>query len=209
MKRENVRRENQKNMKAGKCIILLLMMLAFVMLPVNAQAASKKAKALKAYGSYMAGMESGSKFAVLYLNNDSVPELIYAVPNQFIYRIYTWKSGKMKRVLNWNYSQNPSNGYDIKQYYKKKGVIVADGYTGAVGMEAKYYFIYNGKKYKEKLCKTIYFGNTSYMKKQGSGMKSISASQFKKLLKNAVGSKKATKIKFYSNSAANRAKYLK
>lgn len=191
-------------------VVLALMLVVLALLPANVQAAGKKAKAVKAYQNYMEKQSGSSKFALVYLDKDSVPELIYAVPNQFIYKIYTWKSGKMKLVYSCNYSnKDTSNGHNISYYYRKKGVFVSKAYTGAVGCSGRLYFQYNGKKYKNTLCKSTYPGGSNYQKVTGSKFSAITSAQFKKQLKSAVGSKKMTKIKYYKNTEANRVKYLK
>lgn len=206
-------------MKKMKTWLFLAVMVVLAAWPVNVQAASKKAKALKAYGSYMEKQKSDSDFAVLYLDKDSVPELIYREENSFVYRVLTWEKGKIRTAFRCDYSREPSNGFDITHYYKKKAVFTCRPYSGAVGYGGEMYFCRGKNKYSHKLNKSWYMPGgkgtketTCFeVKRSGSGERfiEISSAKFNSSLKKFVGSGKKTKIRYYSNTAANRAKYLK
>ena len=59
-----------------KAIIVLLLVMT-VQLSFPAMAATKKSQALAAYRTYLEGRKGGYvTFSVIYLNNDSVPELV-------------------------------------------------------------------------------------------------------------------------------------
>ncbi|MDO4322569.1 MAG: hypothetical protein Q4C61_08565 [Lachnospiraceae bacterium] len=196
-------------MKKMKRLLLVAMLFALMLVPQNASAASQKTKAMKAYKSYMAQKGSSARFAVAYLDKDSVPELIYYVPSKPLYKVFTWKSGKMKTVFSADYSKDISNLYDFKYYYKKKGVLLATPYTGAAGISGKTYFAYSGGKYKRVLDRQNAFGKVSCYKISGTKFTKISSAQFNSSLKKLVGNTKAAKLTYYKNTAANRTKRLK
>ena len=201
-----------KKVKMLKRLLLVTILFALMLAPLNASAASQKTKAMKAYKSYMAKKGSSARFAVAYLDKDSVPELIYYVPSKPLYTVFTWKSGKMKTMFSADYSKDVSNLYDFTHYYKKKGVLLAVPYSGAAGISGKNYFAYSGGKYKCVLSRNNSFGKISYYKVSGTKTlkyTKISASQFNKSLKKLVGNTKASKLAYYKNTAANRTKRLK
>lgn len=198
-----------KKVKRLKRLLLATMLFALMLAPLNVSAASQKTKALKAYKSYMAKKGSSAKFAVAYLDKDSVPELIYYVPSKPQYKVFTWKNGKMKTVFSADYSKDVSNSYDLTHYYKKKGVLRAVPYSGAAGISGKGYFVYSGGKYKCRLSRINAFGEISCYKVSGMKFTKISASQFNSSLKKLTGNSKVSKLKYYKNTAANRTKRLK
>ncbi|MCD8019568.1 MAG: hypothetical protein LUF92_08315 [Clostridiales bacterium] len=170
------------------------LVLAFILLfgfSINTQAASKKSKALKAYkkvlsqsmiyapnvGEYVSASECS--FAIAYIDNNSVPELVicygsytWGAAGDSI--LYTYKNGKVKYV----------SVSGIAQYFvysKKKGIV-------------RTYFPSDDPAYSD----------YSYYRLKKAKLKSIKASTAKKTLK-----KNKTKLKLYANTAKNRKKYLK
>lgn len=193
------------------CMVLLGQML----LPAaQVQAASRKSKALKAYKNYMQKQSKDSIFAVLYLDKDSVPELIYYLPSKEIYKIYTWKNNQMKRVYSFDlYSGEMPEGHRITHYYKKKGAFITIPHVGVAGCSGENYYVYKNNKYVPALGRTKSPEGVKYWRyKPGKYSKytptAITKSQFHKALKKQVGTKKATKIKYYSNTAKNRNKQI-
>lgn len=197
--------------QTGKKVLLLLclVMLAQVAAPMPAQAAvSKKTKALGAYKKFLAKNEKkDSRFSIIYLDKDSVPELVYSEPDNLLYEVYTWKNNKIKKIF--KASKSVSNRYKITGYYKKKGVYTAKGYSGAVGMEAKYYFTYKNGKYVPTWDIYTSFGEKEYHKRSGNRITEITSSQLNKALKKKTGKTKVTKISYRKNNIKNRNKYLK
>ena len=203
--------------KKTRITILLTTLLLLFAFAMPASAASTKSKALKAYKKLLAQKEitfvrsidgtttklsfptSKMKFALVYLDNNTVPELVIDnldnIPimwygeigfSDFGNAVFTYKGGKLKQLDVYN------SNWRLTKVYKKKGVFYSNNTHHK--KEATYYYI--------KGTKTIYIGsfeNGKYYKK----------SAFQKLLKKYVGSTKATKIKYYKNTAANRKKYLK
>lgn len=211
--------------KKTRITILLTTLLLLFAFAMPASAASTKSKALKAYKKLLAQKEitfvksidgtttkesfptSKMKFALVYLDNNTVPELVIDnldnIPIMYYGEIgfscfgnavFTYKGGKLKQLD--VYTSN----WRLTKVYKKKGVFYSNNTHHK--KEAIYYYI--------KGTKTIdigYFSPVMYYK--NGAFKPIKKSAFQKLLKKYVGSTKATKIKYYKNTAANRKKYLK
>lgn len=208
--------------KHFKKTLLFMLVLIMALIPLKAEAASQKTKALKAYNKMLAkktirwGTDSSypsiptknCKFAVAYIDNDSIPELIVYnakdVPHMVGYgMVYTYKNGKVKAVENVN--------IDAKfYYYSKKGVFVTSYCQG--GVTYTYFKLSKGKA-AEKLQqgKPVYPPNAPYYYYKISKDKrsQITKKSFTKALNNMVGKKKKTTAKFYKNTSGNRKKYLK
>lgn len=189
-------------------LLLFMLVLALAMTPFSAQAESKRAKAIKKYQELLEKADTGSKFALIYLNNDAIPELIY-MPNEYVCQIFTYKNSNAAELYSHDYSEDVSGGYFFTHYYSKKNVLVADAYTGAADYKSKVYFLKSGGKYKPTLEKSTTPEGIFYNKIDSYKYTGITAAKFKKQLKNKVGSVKATKIKFYKNTKSVRKKYLK
>lgn len=204
-----------KKLIRNAALFLCMALLAQTLLPANCvQAASKKSKALKTYKSYMQKQSKDSIFAVLYLDKDAVPELIYYLPSKEIYKIYTWKNNRMKQVYSFDLFNNEMpEGHKITHYYKKKGAFISIPHSGVAGCSGKIYYMYKNNKYVPVLDRTKSPEGVKYWKeKMGKYSKyittEITKNQFEKALKKQVGTKKATKIKYYSNTAKNRNKQI-
>ncbi len=211
-------------MKRKRIVVCGIVMTALTVLSsTGACAASKKSKAVKAYQKMLSGRQvkwaenifvraDSCSFALAYIDNDSVPELIlrsYEKGTRYgYYAVYTYKGGKAQYVVN--------TGIEIG-YAKKKGVIYGANYftvpQGGPGDYECYYKMAKGA------VSTGYSkdtrGKTSYAKetlgKKYSSSK-ISAGTYKKKVKSLMGSKKlvkSAKIKLYPNTAANRTSKLK
>mgnify|MGYP002709181887 CR=1 FL=1 len=205
-------------MEREKRIILktaaLFLLLLALMPTQEAMAASKKKQALKAYAAMLEKKENKTgnynfdKFALAYIDGDSVPELIYG---DYGNTVYTYKNAKVQQLY------SPGTSY-VAGYYKKKGVVcVTYAHGNAYGdlLESYWYYKYSKGKFVQKLSK---YKNSSWKngKKIASSVtywnvkeKKISKSLFQRQLKKLVGTKKMSKFKFYKNTSANRQKYLK
>lgn len=217
---EGVRKMKRDNMKKAKAILLLVMLAALLALPLNAQAASTKSKAIKAYKAFLAqaaipwGRDSyytavptkRCQFSLVYIDKNSVPELV--VKSDYVTHaagcgvVFTYKNGKVQPVENIHLDGD-------FYYYKKKGVYAAS-YLGT-GRLCYNYDKMSGLSATAKLSdqKDILSGKKSYYKITSGGSKAISRKKFNSVLKKLVGSAKKTKAKFYKNTKKNRAKYLK
>lgn len=204
-----------KKLIRNAALFLCMALLAQTLLPANCvQAAPKKSKALKAYKSYMQKQSKDSIFAVLYLDKDAVPELIYYLPGKEIYKIYTWKNNQMKQAYSFDLINNEMpEGHEITHYYKKKGAFISIPHAGAVGYSGKNYYMYKNNKYVPVLGRAKSPESVRYCSffKRGKYYltTTVTKSQFEKALKKQVGTKKATKIKYFSNTAANRNKQMR
>ena len=121
--------------------LLLILTLVFTAIPaMPGEAASTKSKALSAYKkklsaskvtvlppgkkvtvnyydtvTYRYSKSAAVKFAIAYIDNDNIPELILQ-DNRYCYGVWTYKSGKV-RCVHWGDSLTDPYGY-----YKKKGI---------------------------------------------------------------------------------------
>lgn len=197
--------------KFAKIGILLAVFAAVFMLgTTQAQAASTKTKAIKAYNSLLSKKTltwsknltvktSKCKFALIYVDNNSVPELFVdasrAGTNHVsgFQRLYTYQNGKVKEVM------TVRDGFG---YYRKKGVITS--YTALHGEYLSHFKLASGKA-KLQLRKETYYTTEYY----NGSEKKISKSTYQKILKKLIGSSKPTKIHVKANTSANRKKYLK
>lgn len=178
----------------------------------QAQAASTKDKALAAYNKLLSQKTlkwsntndfsvttSKCKFALLYVDNNSVPELFIdaggAGTNHVsgFYKLYTFYNGKVKELCTIR---------DSFGYYKRKGVFTTATYLH--GEYVSYYAFYSGKASLRLRSESYY--TTSYYDRYG---KKISKTTFDKKLRSAIGTSKPTAFTCKPNTKTNRTKYLK
>ena len=155
---------------------------------------------------------SKMEFALAYIDNNSVPELIIDTGGQTPHAVgwgllYTYRNNKLTYVGTLELN-------NTLYYYKKKGIIL-DNYTGGGATADTYRLLKNGRIY-NKLQRNGYYNYATweidryeYYDSSSSRMKSISKSKFNSKLKKLVGSKKAAAVKLYENNKANRSKYIK
>lgn len=213
-----------KKMKYWRPAVLFMLVLLVTICPMEAQAASKKTKAIKAYKAMLSektmrwGLDTYYKavptdkcsFTIAYIDNDSVPELI--VYSGYVSRpagnmlIYTYRNGKAQVVKNTVTGRYYADGGEFS-YYRKKGIFISCYCAG--GVTDNYCRMSRNKAgYKLKADNSLMYGK-SYYRCAGEKMKKITKKDFDKALKKLVGSKKKTTAKFYKNTASNRKKYLK
>ncbi len=188
-------------------IILSIVMMFSISVPLSAptvaDAASKRAKAVKAYKKYLKNKTEYSQFSLIYLDNNNVPELL--AKSGDMVSILTYYKGKVKDTYYVSNLMYTANGkFD---YYKKTGVIrrggVSEGYS-TVGypklskgkMKSTVYAFYDMRTGK---AKAYYKANN----------KKISKSKFKSLIKKNTKGKKVSHAKFHSNTDSGRKKYCK
>lgn len=195
-------------------MLALLLCISLAIPAVNVQAASKRSQAMAAYKKFLSSKGSSGSYdlAVLYLDGDSVPELLVGA------YLYTYKNGSVVQ-------HSVVFGDSGCSYYKKKGVIATlhthRNIINKEGLEGWEYskFTKSGltrKLYKECRYKINSNGRAVGKKKYSYSRytvqnieKKVSKSQFDTRLKQMVGKTKPTKIKMYKNTAANRNRYLK
>ena len=212
--------------------LLLILMLVFTAIPaMPGEAASTKSKAMSAYKkklssskltvlpagrkvmnrndryvTYRYSKRANVKFAIAYINNDNVPELILK-DNYYGYGVWAYQNGRVKCVL-WGDTYDDPYGY-----YRKKGIYEDIGWSEGSPFTKSFYQFKNGKM-TEKLSKFVYQEGQAeadyYMHSSSYRYpREISKATFKKKLKSYVGSTHVTKISLKSNTSANRKKYLK
>lgn len=217
--------------KKKKSIVMCLLLLVVLSLPVSAQAASQKKKALKAYEKFLTketvGFLDGGgasedvsmaecRFALAYIDDNSVPELVIYSPEiekldwdgglkyggdyYGCYTVYTYKNGKVKRTAH-------TQLVKFAGYYKKEGV-VSERYTIKNGLKENCYILRKGKL-KEAFSKAKNTRSKKGIYRNEMKQTAISKAAYEKGLKSLTGGKRITKVKFRANTAANRKKYLK
>ncbi len=192
------------------CLVAIVFAVILTVNSTQAQAASTRTKALNAYNKLLSQKSlkwSGKtkvstnkcKFAVIYVDNDSVPELFVdaggAGTNHVsgFYKLYTFWNGKVRDVCTMR------DGFG---YYKKKGIFQT--YTMLHGEYTTYQKLASGKS-SVKLSSESYFTTNYY----DSNNKKISKAMFNKSLKSLVGTAKVSVPVCKINTKANRTKYLK
>ena len=132
---------------------LTLCMLFTLFAPAaNVNAASKRTKALTAY--------QKNKFALIYLNKDSIPELlitpdfsVHAVAGE----VYTYTGGKLKQL------KYAGSDYGRLIYSKKKSVVSNSAWINGYGAISTFYrFNKKGKGTKLKRFEEAYLPKTLY-----------------------------------------------
>ena len=178
---------------------------------VQAEAASVKSKARKAYqkmltqksitwGDGKTLISAGDcRFGLVYIDNNSVPELVLIAGKGAdhvggFYAVYTYRNGRVMSVA------QIRDGFG---YYKKKGIFTS--YTALHGEYETYFRLVKGKA-TAKLRKETYYDTLYY---DGVSDKQITQKVFNRKLKKLVGSTKLTIPRFYKNTKANRKKYIK
>lgn len=205
-------------MKFLKRMVLLLLILAAAAAPANVQAASQKAKAVKAYKNMLSKktMHWGNNkdfdipvkncvFATVYIDKDSVPELIVHSPDIPHWSdcsvLYRYKNGKVQEVKSFSAD-------DRFSYYKKKGVFVGSDLSSGI-VKSVYYQLSKGKASAKLTVNKNVEGIGGKWTKYYSGKKQVTKSQFNKSLKKMAGARKKTTVKLHKNTAGNRGRYLK
>lgn len=206
--------------------ILMCLMFVLVMVPSqNAQAASNKTKALKAYRSMLAKktlkvndwttyQTKNCRFAIAYIDDNSVPELIVYNDKDVSHfqgfgALYTYHKGKVQLVSTLTLDTRSRLGY-----YKRTGWFMDNttyqGYgtdtiqklaAGKLKTNTVYYrsVEYNGSRYV--ITGFSMMANGSYQ--------SYDATTFNRSLTHNTKGEKFRKFKFYKNTKKNRLKYLK
>lgn len=185
--------------------IALVLSAAILISPMQVGAASKSSKrkkALKAYGELMEQYESSYKFAVAYIDKDSVPELVVRSSYGSELYIYTYKKGKATK---WNMSDIDGTA-SVVGYYPKKSVLkyMYAHYSGALGAGTWYYYYYRLSKGKFKMKMASELGKYYYL----SNWKKVSHRTFQAYHRKYIGNTAMKKFKFYKNSLKYRKKYL-
>lgn len=165
---------------AGTLILLLLFTLFAPAANVNA--ASKRTKALTAYQKKLTSLDSRyNKFALIYLNKDSIPELlitpdfsVHAVAGE----VYTYTGGKLKQL------KYAGSDYGRLIYSKKKSVVSNSAWINGYGAVSTFYrFNKKGKGTKLKTFEEASLPKTLYKINGKKVSKKKFNSEYKKMVK--------------------------
>ena len=205
-----------------KGIIAMIVLLLAMIMPLNAQAASQKTKAIQAYKQLLSKStiawdnnwtvkSAHCSFGLAYVNKDNIPELVVRnsqdVSRAGGYgRIYTYKNVKVQQIAKLSLNNSRFS------YYKKKSVYTD---TYSLGGVTRWYIKLSGTKSVKKLdtftntAKVSWLPKGTSYYKYANTNKKISQSVFNKELKKLVGKKKITNVTLRKNTAANQKKYLR
>ena len=222
-----------KKTKIRNRLLLFVLVLAFFVPSANGYASTQKQKALDAYKSMLSKskvsiLNSGSKyfdrkknglvtyspttsskvqFAIAYIDNNDVPELIVK-RSDGLFAVFTYKNSKIYRVKAGDTCDR------FAGYYKKTG-----GYKLIDSSESYYddkiqyedYYLLTSSGSTKKLSKYVRPNENKieYRSVNKSNIITISHASFKSKFVSLTKGKALTKVKYYSNTAANRKKYLK
>lgn len=219
---KDIGRERKRRFPTGRtarCGLILLLICALLGANLaageTAYAASGKKAAKKAYKAFLSEenelwcegyytTDKKTKFAVLDLNKDGVPELLvetgqgYGAGDASAMAVYAYVNGKVKFITSYNntighyFYCNKAGGVE---YYQDSNTILYQSFNGKTMVtKAKVIIKYTGK--------------STY--RSGNGKK-ISRKKFNAVLKNLQKNAKtqsSAKIRMYKNTKKNRNKYL-
>ena len=224
----------KKNKQLNLIVLLLVLCFAISGLgATNAHAASTRKKAFNAYKKMLSKSKLRPKtgyspykvktkkleFAVAYIDNNNVPELVVRRRDRAGFGmaiddlVYTYYKGKIRQLYDSDGSMgiiDVENGHDClycrPKYYKKTGVLFSVMQYG----ESVYWILSKGKLHR----KTIWYhpkewtesGETEYYDEDNNR---ISKEEFDSLKKELTKGKKSRHFKFHKNTKKNRKKYLK
>ena len=165
---------------AGTLILLLLFTLFAPAANVNA--ASKRTKALKAYQKKLTSLDSRyNKFALIYLNKDSIPELLITPDfgaHVTIGEVYMYTGGKLKQL------KYAGSDFGRLIYSKKKSVVSNSAWINGYGAVSTFYrFNKKGKGTKLKRFEEASLPKTLYKINGKKVSKKKFNSEYKKMVK--------------------------
>ena len=165
---------------AGTLILLLLFTLFAPAANVNA--ASKRTKALTAYQKKLTSLDSRyNKFALIYLNKDSIPELLITPDfgaHVTIGEVYMYTGGKLKQL------KYAGSDFGRLIYSKKKSVVSNSAWINGYGAVSTFYrFNKKGKGTKLKTFEEASLPKTLYKINGKKVSKKKFNSEYKKMVK--------------------------
>ena len=207
--------------KIKRCILLAVTIA--VMVPVvSGFAATPKQEALNAYNRWLSGAKaqvmpkgfdeldgelytptpaSQTRFAIAYINNDSIPELIVQTSDGVYQSILTYRNGKIVRIDSSHYITGLTKGY-----YSKTGVFVnLSKYFGY-----KYYIMgTSGITERLGILTSVTPKEYYYYAKNGKSISLKNHTELRNKLMTFTKGKALTPVKYYANNAANRKNVLR
>ena len=207
--------------KIKRCILLAVTIA--VMVPVvSGFAVTPKQEALNAYNRWLSGAKvqvmpkgfdeldgvlytptpaSQTRFAIAYINNDSIPELIVQTSDGVYQSILTYRNGKIVRID----SSHIVTGL-TKGYYSKTGVFVnLSKYFGHRYMMMGT----SGVTERFSILTSVTPKEYYYNAKNGKSIPLKNHTELKNKLMTFTKGKALTPVKYYANNAANRKNILK
>lgn len=194
-----------KGLKGKLKRVLLIALAVAMMIPVqNVYAATTRQLAISSYKRLLSRKSvkifedntksSEVKFAITYIDNDNVPELILYGEHKLA--VLTYKNGTAVRVY--------AGAYYTPSYYPKRGVFVAKGLDDFV------YYCSINRKFVEKFysCPSENYRCERYIN-PNRAPKELTAAQLRERLKVYTKNTKQTKPVFYKNTKVNRDRLIK
>ena len=159
---------------------------------------------------YAPTKSSKTEFAIAYINNDNIPELIVRTNDKRYYGIFTYKNGKVVRMTG---TQEDGTFNTVKGYYKKTGAFF-DVRSANFGIDRDIYYKMSSTKAVPQM---EVWTNSKGSKpsheystfNRAGKVFPINHGAFNYKLKKLSKGKKATIVKYYKNTAKNRKKILK
>lgn len=213
------------NMKKARKILLIVLCVVLFLPGIDGYAISQKQKALNTYKKFLAQskvyvLRKGStyydlvgskyvtyngtspskvKFGLSYIDNDNIPELVVETKIKYIEccGIFTYKNGKLRRIYS-------GTGAHFVGAYGKSGAFQIQFATD--GDDLRKVYKLKGLKYSE-IC--TYDKVTPWSVRYYIGRNKVSKAKFV-TKRNSVTKKRAiVKTRYYSDTKANRKKWLK
>jgi len=216
-----------QKIKKGLLLIMSIVMLAPA---VRGLAATPKQEALKAYSRWLSNANvqvmpknediylldgwtkytrptpaSKTLFAIAYINNDSIPELIVCNDNKEFYSVLTYRNGKIVRA------SSCGELTTLRGYYSKTGVYMDSKSVRFSPFKTMYYVMgtnstshrFEVDAYEDAATRYYYFTKNRVMTSLAN------RTMFKSKLETFTKGKALTPVKYYRNTAANRKNILK
>ena len=210
--------------KKLKSALLVALVFAMMIPSISGLAVTQRQKALNAYDKWLSGSKvlvapkgtiywnmttdqhekfrgtkpSDVKFGLLYLDNDSIPELAVYDKN-FCFSVLTYKNGKVVRLFG-----TFENFAIATKYYNKKNAFIA---VGQAGVKVNKFFIKGSGKYFMKFQDDVK-GTSEYFPNSNKD-KGVSVSRIRSFMKNYTSGTAPTRISYHWNTKANRKNFLK
>ena len=162
--------------------LVLLMLFTLFAPATNVNAASTRTKALVAYQKKLKKLDSRIyQFALVYLNNDSIPELLITPDfgaHVTIGEVYMYTGGKLKQL------KYAGSDYGRLVYSKRKSVVSNSGWINGYGAISTFYrFNKKGKRTKLKKFEEAYLPKIDYKINGKKVSKKKYYAEYKKMVK--------------------------
>ena len=219
-----------KNLSAKLKRSLLLVLSIVMLVPaLTGYAVTPRQKAMNAYKKWLSGSKicvlpkgteltlydnkyyystpaSKTQFAIMYVNNDDIPEMVVQTKDgkNTYFGVFTYKNGKVTRLTSFSFFAT------ITKYYKKKGLFLSEMPTFGYPNTNRYYYMHPSQTFEKFEVVTFRGGSKDCMENYLSGKyKSMSFKDMKARITAFTKGVRPTKVVYYANTAANRNRILK